>query len=119
MEKKIYLIKAYEGTYGGLHGMVDYLVEKTSYQVALETAVEMSYDIMTSYGEFYNSFSEEASSEGLEGDEFDEYVEECYQENIAYEIYEVIGRDNEDIDGLNEEMIENPDSFIKKYCKPV
>lgn len=117
MEEKIYLIKAYEATYRGLHGIVDYVIEKTTCPAALDDAREMSYEVMESYGSFYEDFVEAARSEDLEGNDFDNYIDECYEENVAYEIYEVIGRGNEDIDKLNKEMAKDPDAFIKNYCK--
>lgn len=120
MEKKIYLIKAYEGIYYGLHGIISYAVVETTYDGATDIARDMSYDLMESHSNlFYEDFKNDAESEGLEGEELDSYIEECYEENIAYEIYEVIGRDDEDVDDLDKEMARYPDRFIKEYCNCV
>lgn len=117
MEKKIYLIKAYEGFYGGLHGVVDYVIEKTFYDDVIDIARGMSYDLMDSYGQIYESFAEDAAARGLEDYEYDQYIDERFEENVMYEIYEVINRDNEDINNLNEEMMKDPETFIENYCK--
>lgn len=57
MEEKIYAIKAYDGIYSGLHGMSDYAIIKGKFSDAYDTGIDMSYEVMDSYGQFYEIFS--------------------------------------------------------------
>ena len=58
----LYAIYAYEGMYGGLHGMDNHaIVDCRDEGEAEDIGVEMSYDVMGSYECISSSFQEEAS----------------------------------------------------------
>lgn len=116
---KIYLIHAYEGVYGGLHGMETSMIVRCTLREAEDIATDESYGIMQSYSCIYNSFAESAGDEGLEEGtyEYEEFIEQCMAENVSYSIWEVVGRENEDLEVLEEEFQNSPYEFIEKYCK--
>lgn len=113
MDKKIYVIKAYENMFGGYHGLVEYLLEECSFDEAVEIAIEESRYIIEGYSDIY-----ELVTDGLE-EESDEY-EEAIHEDIAYEIFEVIEHDDLDMsnfESMEDLLREDPEAFIECYCK--
>ena len=76
MEDKIYVIHAFENTYGGLHGIESWMIEKTTKEIAVEIAIDESYNVMDSYSRICIDFEEAAEDEGLEPgtEEYDTYI---------------------------------------------
>lgn len=107
MEKKRYFIYAYDEMYNGLHGMYDYRFDFCSFESAEAYGYEMSYNVIESYGDIYESLYDEDST--------DEEIEEAIQEDIAYEIWELCD-DAPSFEEL-EEMNLDPQSYIDEYCK--
>ena len=92
----IYLIHAFEDMYSGLHGIEDYaLLETNSIKSVEAEGREMSLEVMESYSsigeELYAQAYDQASAEGFDEDsmEFDGILEDCYNENIAYEYWKL------------------------------
>lgn len=119
MKEKIYVIHAYEGTYGGLHGIEDWIIEKTSLDIAKEIALDASYGVINSYSSIYEGFENDAEEEDLipGTEDFIEYVQELMDEDIAYTIYEVIRTKGKTVKELDSILSKDPESFIKEYCK--
>ena len=106
MEKKRYFIYAYDEMYNGLHGMYDYCFDECTLQTAESYGHEMSYNVIESYSDIYESLYDEDSS--------DEEMNEAIQEDIAYEVWEL--RDNAPSFEELEAMNLDPQSYIDDYC---
>ena len=107
MEEKRYFIYAYDEMYGGLHGMYDYCFYDCTLQDAEAYGYEMSYEVIESYSDIYESLYDEDSS--------DEEMNEAIQADIAYEVWEL--RDDAPSFIELEAMNLDPESYIKEYCK--
>lgn len=86
----IYLIHAYEGKYGGLHGMESCdIVETDNEQEVNELGYSMSIEVMESYYEITDWLEEEAAECGYDKgtDEYDQALENVYDENVIYEYW--------------------------------
>lgn len=89
MSKRI-AIKAYESSYGGLHGMFNTtILNADSYKEAVETAEELSREVIDSYA----CLEEEIHDEVMDylRDEYDEsnydtYHEEVLESRLAYDL---------------------------------
>ena len=112
---ELYAIHAFDDMYGGLHGIESYsVIEAESLKEAEEYAFECSCDIIEDYviHEFYN----DAENEGIEDEEeLQEYIDECIQEDIAYEVYKV-KETTESLEELDDKINQDPEDFIEKYC---
>ena len=114
-----YAIYAYEAMYGGRHGIYDVTVMKGSLKEAEDEANRMSLEVMDNYSFFYDEFAASAEAEGYEEgtDEFDEHVQECYDENTCYEIKRI----REDVPFSDREceefLYEDPKDFFETYCE--
>lgn len=98
------LIYAYDAFYGGLHGMNDYrVIDDAEASFADEIGVELSCDVINSYG-----YLEEEI-----------YEEDNLEELIAFEVYRIKPSlaDNKTIEDI-EEIInkEGVNIFIDEYC---
>lgn len=107
MKEKRYFIYAYDAQYGGLHGMYSYCFEECSLEDAELLGREMSYDVINSYASIYGRLIDEEMSE--------EEIEETYEEDIAYEVWEL--RDDAPSFLELEAMNLDPNSYIEEYCK--
>lgn len=104
---KKYFIYAYDEMYNGLHGMYDYRFDECTLQSAEAYGYEMSYNVIESYSDIYESLYDEDSTE--------EEMNEAIQEDIAYEIWEL--RDDAPSFEELEAMNLDPQSYIDDYCK--
>lgn len=119
--KMIVAIYAFENQYGGLHGMAHQLiVDVSDIEEAKEWASEESRQVMDSYSCIMESFQAEAESEGLEEDtdEYNEYIEECIQDNIGYQIWEVIDH-YADLSTMESDFYNNKEEFVVMHCKEI
>lgn len=96
----VYVIHSFDEIYGGLHGMEDWSMEEyQSEKEAIETAIEMSYDVIDSYSDITEILHERAEdllsydieegriiSEQQKETTFNNYYDECVKEDISYEI---------------------------------
>lgn len=115
----IVAIHAFENQYGGLHGMCHSLiVEVEDVKAAEEWAAEESRQVMDSYNCIMESFESDAECDGVEEgtEEYDEYIEECIQSNIGYQIWEVIDR-YAPLTEMEEDFYNNKDEFVKEHCR--
>lgn len=122
----LYLIKGYDGIYGGLHGMQDFdIVECREKEDAIDWALELAADVVASYSEIYDSLEEdvkeECEAEGIDyesnSSRVDEIREEIYNED--YEIEVGLLDENElptfDLDELSSLYWNDQDEFEKLY----
>ena len=63
MEEKRYFIYAYDEMYNGLHGMYDYCFDECTLQDAEAYGYEMSYNVIESYSDIYESLYDENASD--------------------------------------------------------
>ena len=109
----IYAIKAYEGIYCGLHGMYDIFVDEfDSLKDANETGVQMSYEVMESYGCIEEAIAD--SAESYE-DDYEEAYEQIAAENVAYEVWKMLPDCPFTIGELDEMLSHDWDGTIDKY----
>lgn len=93
----IVAIHAYEGIFGGLHGIEDYLVtEVKELKAAEDIASDLAYSVVEDYS--YN---------------FDE--EDLDDPELCWEIYEVTNTKDKDENELTHEYWNDPDTFIEDY----
>lgn len=114
----LFAVHAYDGVYGGLHGMNEKaVIEVAKEEEAVEIAEEMSMMVIENYDDIYNTFVDEADFNGLdnESDEWYEYIEDQIKEDIDYEVYKV-KENNKSLEELNDLFLNDSDDFIKKYC---
>ncbi len=117
----VYAIYAYEQTYGGLHGVNSrYLYIADTDKEAEEEAEQASRAIMASYGSITDELMSDAYDEGCRPgtDEWDEYLEEREDENVAFDV-SVLNISIEEAEKnwreLNEEFYNTPEEFLDKY----
>ena len=120
MIMKKYAIYAYDNTYGGLHGYESYAIVDCKDQKEAEmTGAEMSREVINDFGLIDDEMEAYVNSEDYDEEESYEYEDELIEEDIAYEIYEVV-----DTKGISDEILEiefwnDKENFIKNYCKKV
>lgn len=117
----IVAIHAFENTYGGLHGIENHrVVEVEDVKAAEEWASDDSREVIESYGDIISDFRADAEAEGLEdgSEDFEAYVDECINDNIGYQIWEVIDR-YDTIEQMNEDFYNDRDSFVAEHCREI
>ena len=96
----VYVIHAFDEIFGGLHGMEEWSMEECqSEKEAIETATEMSCDVIDSYCDITEILNERAedllsydieegriNSESQREQVFNNYYEDCVKEDISYSI---------------------------------
>lgn len=113
-------IHAYDQMYGGLHGIEDYgVITVDSIEEAEEYGLEMSYDVINSYSDIYKEFEDSAEADEIErdSDEWNDYIDECIQEDIAYSIYLITEETDKSNEELTLEFYNDKEEFIRTYCK--
>lgn len=115
----IVAIHAFENTYGGLHGIENHrIIEVDTLQQAESIAMDDSREVMDSYEDIMEDFYSEAEDEGLERDseEFEEYIAECVNDNIGYQIWEVVDQ-YDTLEVMEEDFYNSRDEFVKEHCR--
>lgn len=118
---KKFVISAFEDWYGGLHGVrEDFIAECETLLEAEEIARETSLEIIESFNiaEAAN-WEAEAEGEGLEPgtEDYDEYINACYEDDIQYFVKEITKETNESISELNDKVHAlGIEDFIAEYC---
>ena len=116
----IYTVNAYEGFYGGLHGINDtFLMKSDSLSEVEAEAREASLDVIESFNIAADvGWVEQAIDQGLVEDteEYWDYINEYQEDDIAFEIKKV-----KDTSKTYEELEEELDlmgyeEFVKEYC---
>lgn len=119
MMSKLFAIYAYENLYDGLHGKnVTAVVEALNEEEAKDYAKEMAYGVIDSCSDIIESFQDDAESKGLEKntDEYDEFILDCINEDICYDIYPIVKETNLSLEALNDKFYNNPSEFLKEFC---
>lgn len=94
----VYVIHSFDEIYGGLHGMEEWSMEECqSEKEAIETAIEMSCDVIDSYSNIREILHERAEdllsydieegriiSEQQRETALNNYYDECVKEDISY-----------------------------------
>ena len=120
MIMKKYAIYAYDNTYGGLHGYNAYAIVDCEEQEDAEmTGEEMSREVIIDFGLIDDEMEEYINSENYDEEGSYKYEDELIEENIAYDIYEIIKTDNLSDEDLEVEFYNDREDFVKKYCKQV
>ena len=113
-----YLIVAQEDMYRGEHGIEDWTIEDcANVQEAVAIGREMSLDLIDSYGEFYNSFKENAEcwadqeeedGKFLSAEAREEYIANAIEEQREDAVYYMCWKlsDTFDYSSLNKEDID-------------
>ena len=109
----IYLCKAYEQQYQGLHEMYDLAIfhayDKRS---AIMDAVNLSYEVMNSYNCITDTIEEEHQNLLDMGEDSDIY--ELYDDNVAFELYEV--RTDKDFEEVKDDLdYLGYEDFLEEY----
>ena len=122
----IWAIRAYDEFYGGLHGMVEYDIIEGTEEEADACGLEMSYEVIESYMNIYNSLEdnirEYCEEEGFDydenGKEVEDIREEVYGEDTAWDIHELdkATLPTLDFNELNNMFYSNPDEFLELYA---
>jgi len=122
----IWVIRAYDNFYGGLHGMESYEIFEGTEKEANECGVEMSYEVIESYMDIYNSLEDDireyCEEEGFDYDENGEEVEnireEVYREDTVWDIHKLdkAKLPTLDFNELENMFYNNPDEFLEKYA---
>lgn len=115
MEKK-YFVYAYDGMYGGLHGMYEYcFIEASSYEEAADYGIDMSHNVIDSYFEIRQNLFEVEDDEEIYERYSEEEIEDIIAEDVAFEVWEL--RDDAPSFLELEAMNLGPQSYIDDYCK--
>lgn len=120
MIMKKYAIYAFDNAYGGLHGYESYAIVDCKDQEEAELAgAEMSREVINDFGLIDDEMEAYVNSEDYDEEESYDYENELIEEDIAYQIYEII-----DTKGISDEILEiefynDKEEFIKNYCKMI
>jgi len=125
-EKKVvmimqkYAIYAYDNTYGGLHGYENYAIVDCKDQKEAEmTGAEMSRDVINDFGLVDDEMEAYINSEDYDEEASYDYENELIEEDIAYEIYEVVDTKSLSDKELESKFYNDKEEFIKDYCKMI
>ena len=118
----LYVIHAFEEKYGGYHGIEDWSIENCDNEKeAISIARENSMEVINSYSLVYDELEDDIETftdESMSEDDIEQLRSDIYNEDIAYEIWEI---DSDiikeyDIDTLEKWLNNDPEDFIEKYC---
>lgn len=114
----IYLCKAYEQQYQGLHGIyvIDLFYEDDERQ-AVMSAINLSHDVMNSYSFIADAIEGDYQYSLSIGEPLD--ICELYDDNVAFELYEV--HTDKDFEKVRSDFdVLEYDEFLEKYnCREV
>lgn len=122
---KKYIVHAYEQSYGGLHGIETWFAVEGELLDVENRAAEESKELMLSYSfieddllekaNFYSGYDSEDILDEVQKEEWNFFLEDVIEENVAYSIWEV-DIDNYDIAQINKMLAEDPESFVSEFC---
>lgn len=124
-----FVIHAYEQSYGGLHGIEDWLVvESECYSDVEQEAIDMSIGVMGSYEFIREEITSQAcfyygcdvldvENGNVDEEEFDSALNDATYENVAYEIWEVKENSKFSIFEIDHMLADDPEGFVEKYCQ--
>lgn len=124
---KLFAIFGQDCIYQGLHGMIETeICEAESVKEALTFAKELSYHVIDSYADIYDTLEEDwrdacdfDNIEDLDSDAAQELREEIFSQDLDYGCYELDKEKLPTLDGEElEQMLYNDfEDFIKEYQK--
>lgn len=92
----IFVIHAYDNENRGAYEMEDWTIQESTLNEAIETAREMSYEVITSYQDIYGELREQANDYAREDEDVltydqylsrrDNYLNQLIEEAIGYEV---------------------------------
>lgn len=119
----LYVIHAFDERYGGCHGMEDWSIwDCKNYAETESIAWENSLEIINSFSCIYEELEAEVEDnifDDMSEDDIEQLRSDVYEEDIAYNVWEIdkdIAKEY-DIDILEIMLNKDPEDFIKKYCK--
>lgn len=122
---KKYIVHAYEQSYGGLHGIETWFAIEGELLDVENRAAEESKELMLSYSfieddllekaNFYSGYDSEDILDEVQKEEWNFFLEDAIEENVAYSIWEV-DIDNYDIAQINKMLAEDAESFVSEFC---
>ena len=125
---KFFAIHAYDELYNGLHGMGSFeIAEGESIDDVIVDAIEMAWDILSSYSQIVDEleetikeeceFAEVPYGEGTNEEEDIRY--EIYSNDLAYDVWELDKEKlpTEDLRKLDEMFSYDPENFLELYRK--
>lgn len=113
-----YVIYAYEQSYGGLHGMYDWIfVYCNDDEEAEKEAEQASYEVMGSYNCITEYLEDSARERSDDEDDYEDCLDGCYQENIAYEYWKVKEECPYSDEEINEKLFIDPEYFVQRWCE--
>jgi hypothetical protein len=120
MIMKKYAIYAYDNTYGGLHGYENHAIVDCKDQKEVEmTGAEMSREVINDFGLVDDEMEAYINSEDYDEEDSYGYEDELIEEDIAYDIYEVVDTKGLSNEELESEFYNDKEDFIKNYCEMI
>lgn len=117
----IVAIYAFENTYGGLYGIEHHrIVEVDNIEQAERIAIDDSIEVMYWERDIIEDFEITAEAEGFEpgSEDFDICVSECINNNIAYNIWEIVDC-YDTIEQMEKDFYNDMDDFVQMHCKEI
>lgn len=118
----LYVIHAFDDLYGGFHGLEDWSIWDCENETEAESiARENSIDIINGFNCIYEELEAEIGdniSDDMSEDDIEQLRLDVYEEDIAYNLWEIdedIVKEY-DIDTLETMLNDYPEDFIEKYC---
>jgi len=114
-----YLVHAYEGCFGGMHGIEDWFISEGTRQDAFQDGCDASHDLMENHG-VISDFYDDARSEIDDEDGIEEYVAEAVDENVCVDLYLIrddTGHTTRELEFLLDDF--GGEEFIEKYCEEI
>ena len=122
---KLYVVYAADELYQGLHGLEDWSIwECEDENEALNIGYENSIQIINSYSCIYEQLDQDIKDYMEDGknwseEDIDQLTMDIYDEDTYYNVWEIdedITKEY-DVNILEKMLIDDPEDFIKTYCK--
>lgn len=119
----IVAIWAFENTYGGLHGIESHLVINVAdIKEAEEIAADESREVIENHCmdemRGYADAEVEAGEMEEDSDEYNDYVNECIEDDIGYQIWEIVDC-YDTIEQMQEDFYNCREEFVKEHCREI
>lgn len=123
----LYVVRAYEQSYGALHGIdTIFVMDEDDLSVVEDEAAVASRDVMESYSFIVEALQQQAcfycGVDEYDEDECEELAEaysDAVEENVAYSIWEVNSDCEYSMKEIDQMLGDDPDGFVEEYCTAV
>lgn len=105
-----YAIRATEAFFGGLHGVVNWMIAEGSYDSALIEGFELSREVIDDYN-MLEQYDEDFQN--LD----DEMLQELVNENAQCEVHKIKDNCPFSDEEINEAMFQDYDGFVETWCE--